>query len=175
MLTTKTCETRGYPVAIFSSFPRPPALHCFAGHILPNERLAHSAEIPRADTSGEGQPLYVYTIAQDGTRESYDEAMAAACLQGIINRKSPTLYVLSKTMHVPQYWLDMLSKEGRWLEGRELKPLADLDALARLAGRPAQGRGDLGSRRARQRQRGDYHRGGSGRRGAQPGICRIAT
>jgi hypothetical protein len=81
-----------------------------------------------------GRPLYTYTLAQDGTRESYDESLAVACLQGIINRGGPELYVLSRKNTRPQYWLDLLSKEGRWLQGRELKPVADLGALAQLAG-----------------------------------------
>jgi hypothetical protein len=83
---------------------------------------------------GKSGPLYVYTTAQDGSREAYDEAMTAACLQGIVNRESPSVYLLSKTYARPQYWLDILSKGGRWLEGRDIRPLADLDALARLAG-----------------------------------------
>ena len=37
-----------------------------------------------------------FTLARDRTWESYDEAMAATCLQGIINRQSPELYVLSR-------------------------------------------------------------------------------
>ena len=37
------------------------------------------------------KPLYTYTLTQDGSRVSYDEAMAVACLQGIINRDSPEL------------------------------------------------------------------------------------
>lgn len=78
-------------------------------------------------------PLYTYTLSQSGTASSYDEAMAAACLQGIINRKTPTVYILSKTNSRPAYWLDLLTSEGKWLNGREIKPLADLDSLFALA------------------------------------------
>lgn len=39
----------------------------------------------------------VYTLSQKGTIESYDESMAVACLQGIINRASPLVYVVSTT------------------------------------------------------------------------------
>ena len=60
-------------------------------------------------------------------------------LQGIINRKSPDVYLLSRTNTRPQFWLDLLAKEGRWLEGRERKPLADLDALVTLAGKRLKG------------------------------------
>ena len=110
-----------------------------AGDLLANERLTHVADDPTADRMGGGPTLYVYTITQDGTRESYDEAMTVACLQGIINRDSPTLYVLSKTCTRPQYWLDILSKEGRWLEGRKVRPLANLDAVAKFAGNRLKG------------------------------------
>jgi hypothetical protein len=65
--------------------------------------------------------------------------MAVACLQGVINRESPRLYVLSKKSTRPQYWLDLLSKDGRWLAGRDPKPLEDLDALVKLAGRRLKG------------------------------------
>jgi len=85
------------------------------------------------------QKLYVYTLMQNGTPESYDEAMAVACLQGIINRKSPVVYVLSKTDTRPAYWLDLFTSEGKWLNGREKAPLADLDALFALAGAEVKG------------------------------------
>ena len=65
-----------------------------------------------------GQPLYICTITANGTLASYDEAMAAASLQGIINRKSPEVYLLSHQNSRPQFWLDLLAKDGRWLHGR---------------------------------------------------------
>jgi len=84
-------------------------------------------------------PLHTYTLAQDGTPESYDEAMAVACLQGIINREAPEVYVLSRKNNRPQFWLDVLAKDGRWLEGRERKPLTNLNALVKLAGKRLRG------------------------------------
>ena len=81
-----------------------------------------------------GQPLYLCTIAAGGTPASYDEAMAVASLQGIINRNSPEVYLLSHQNNRPQFWLDLLAKDGRWLHGREQKRLADIDALVRFAG-----------------------------------------
>ena len=84
-------------------------------------------------------PLYSFTLTHDGSPESYDEAMAVSCLQGIINRKSPEVYVLSKMNTRPQYWLDILAKDGRWLEGRDVKPLGDIGSLAKLAGKQLKG------------------------------------
>ena len=85
-------------------------------------------------------PLYVYTINSGvmgkpmGTAESYDEVMAAETLQGLINRDSPVLYVISTANPRTRYWLDLLRRDGRWLEAREIREVKDLDALAALAG-----------------------------------------
>lgn len=83
--------------------------------------------------------LYTYTLKQDGTPAAYDEAMAVASLQGIINRDSPKLYVLSDTNSRPQFWLDMLSRDGRWLQGRTRKSVSNIGALVKLAGRRLKG------------------------------------
>jgi hypothetical protein len=83
--------------------------------------------------------LYTFALAQDGTRESYDEAVAAACLQGIINRSSPELCLLSRTNGRPQFWLELLAKDGRWLQGRKQTPLPDISALVKLAGKRVKG------------------------------------
>ncbi len=89
--------------------------------------------------SKEGQPLYIYAMAATGTPMSYDEAMAVASLQGIINRKSPEVYLLSHQNSRPQFWLDLLAKDNRWLHGREKKRLTDIDALVKLAGTRVKG------------------------------------
>jgi len=78
--------------------------------------------------------LHTYSLAQDRTAESYDEALAVASLQGIINRESPELYLLSPQNGRPRYWLDLLSEGGRWLEGREEVEQDDLEDLVDLAG-----------------------------------------
>jgi len=84
------------------------------------------------DSSGYA-PIYTYTLSQSGTAESYDEAITVACLQGIINRNAPTVYILSETNARPAYWLELLTSDGKWLNEREKKPLHDLDALMALA------------------------------------------
>ncbi len=78
-------------------------------------------------------PIYTYTLTHDGSPESYDESMAVACLQGIINRDRPRLYVLSKKDGRPEYWRKILSSKERWLAGKAFKPLADLNALVEMA------------------------------------------
>ena len=89
-------------------------------------------------------PLYVYTLSQSQGPAAYDEALAAACLQGLINREGPRVYVLPAKGSVSgfwaadespaRYWLDVFSGGGRWLEGRTRQPVQDLDALRELAG-----------------------------------------
>ena len=97
------------------------------------------SEPPPQPNFNAARPLYVYTLAQDGTPESYDEAMAVACLQGIINRAEPQVYLLSRHNTRPRYWLDLLTRDGRWMQRREQKPLKDLDALKELAGQRLKG------------------------------------
>ena len=100
---------------------------------------AASKPTTRAQRNLASKPLHTYTLSPDGTPAAYDEAMAVACLQGIINRAAPDLYVLSPTNARPQFWLDLLAKDGRWLEGRARKPQADLSALVKLAGKRLKG------------------------------------
>lgn len=107
-------------------------------NLPPAKSKPSPAPAPRA--AAKPQPkLYTYTLLHDGSREAYDESLAVACLQGIINRKSPQLYVLSRKNTRPQYWLDIMRKDGRWLEGREQVPLTNLDALIKLAGKRIKG------------------------------------
>lgn len=87
-----------------------------------------------------GNVLYVYTPAPAATpAETYDEAVAVACIQGIVNREAPRLYVLSAGSARPQYWLDILSKGPGWLAGKERISVPDLNALAALAGENLKG------------------------------------
>jgi len=88
-----------------------------------------------AETAGEAKEiLYSYTLAHDGTPQSYDEAVAAATLQGIVNRNAPRVYLFSRKDDRPNYWLKVLSQQGRWLHDKRVEPLADLAALVKLAG-----------------------------------------
>ena len=105
----------------------------------PTRQVVAAVPAERTKNTKVAKPLYTYTLAQDGTPESYDEAMAVACLQGIINRKSPEVYVLSRKNTRPQFWLDVFAKDDRWLQGRERKSLTDIGALVKLAGKRLKG------------------------------------
>jgi putative glycoside hydrolase with GxGYxYP motif/GxGYxY motif-containing protein len=94
------------------------------------------AVLPTAGAESTGTDdtaVYSYTLAHETTAASYDESMAVACLQGIVNRDRPRVYLLSKKDNRPEYWRKILLGKGRWLEGKTFKPLADLDALVELA------------------------------------------
>lgn len=87
-----------------------------------------------AESTGNGMDIYLYTPDSATAAVAYDEAMAAACIQGIVNRESPQVYALSTVSKRPQYWLDILSRESGWLKGGQRIPIEGLDALFKLAG-----------------------------------------
>jgi hypothetical protein len=78
--------------------------------------------------------FFTFELTNHGTLAAYDEAMAVACLQGIINRDAPCLYVFSSVNAKPTYWLEKVASEGNWLANKKRQPVAGLDALIKLAG-----------------------------------------
>ena len=78
--------------------------------------------------------IYLFQFRNGQGATSYDDAMAASSLQGIINREGPAVYGLTESSAKPQYWLDTFSKEGYWLSQKEHKKLAGLGDLRKLAG-----------------------------------------
>ena len=77
---------------------------------------------------------YIYDLPDLQGEEAYDHAMAAATMQGIINREQPILYILSPWSKMPAYWLDIFGRKGGWLAESTQKKLGSLDDLAALAG-----------------------------------------
>ncbi len=77
--------------------------------------------------------IFTYTLPTFGN--IYDEAMAASCLQGLINRDAPIVYVLEGNgKHRPLHWLNIMTSDGRWLSGRpqiKLNCIEELFALAK--------------------------------------------
>jgi hypothetical protein len=87
------------------------------------------------DSSGATQTekmIYLYTLNGSETQASYDEAMAVACIQGIVNREGPRLYVLSKTYTRPVYWLNKFANPGGWMEGKERVDVKSFEELYTL-------------------------------------------
>jgi hypothetical protein len=77
--------------------------------------------------------IYTYTLSQEASADSYDESMVVACLQGLLNRESPRVYVLSARNQRPEYWKGILTRPDHWLHGVDFHPLPDLDDLFALA------------------------------------------
>ncbi len=77
--------------------------------------------------------LYIYNPGQKDNVELYDEAMAASCLQGILNRKEPVVYVNSPANSSTGYWLEKFTSNDRWLHNFKFDTLNTLDELFRLA------------------------------------------
>jgi hypothetical protein len=77
--------------------------------------------------------IYIYIIKNSHTAASYDEAMAVACIQGILNRDKPCIYVQSSSTNKTQLWLDIFSKDGRWLSGKKKVYVSSFDELMGLS------------------------------------------
>ena len=78
--------------------------------------------------------LFTYTPQVASLVEKYDEAMVVACLQGIINCDTTTVYVFGEFgKNKPQYWFNVMTTEGRWLSGRNVIDLKSIEALYALA------------------------------------------
>ena len=76
---------------------------------------------------------FFYSLSGNGNAESYDESMVVACLQGIINREAPVVYIVSATDKWPGYWMEILSSGGKWLQGFQSKPQNSINELLVLA------------------------------------------
>ncbi len=91
----------------------------------------------------------IYTFTQPSVERNthnYDEAMVVACLQGIINRDSPEVYLLPSSINRPdywfltptdiprtEYWLDIMTSDNRWLSDYDIASFSDIDVLYTLA------------------------------------------
>jgi hypothetical protein len=92
------------------------------------------ARFATAADAADAGPLFIYTLKADRTAAAYDEAVAASTIQGVINRTHPRVYLLNASDPKPAYWLRLFADAGGWLAGRRRVPVADLEALVRLAG-----------------------------------------
>jgi len=99
-----------------------------------------------ASASSGPAPLHLYPLSLRADAASYDETVAVATVQGILNREAPTVYVLAadpaavgSSASRPNYWLKLLTKPGEWLEGRPQTTITNLDALVALAGNRLKG------------------------------------
>ena len=87
------------------------------------------------------QPVVLFPLRQHSTlnlddprqrRQAFDEAHLVACLQGIVNRGGPRLYldaVYDGGRSIDLYWLDKLTRQGGWLHGRPIERVEGIEAL----------------------------------------------
>ncbi len=102
------------------------------------------------------EKIYLYKLYEDRTARTYDETLAVACMQGLANRSGAMIYVvceddenhrngrpssvgrsfgapITRPRAAPWFWLDLLSRDGRWLEGVPRQTLGSLDELFAVA------------------------------------------
>jgi hypothetical protein len=106
-------------------------LACIATLVI---ATAHAEDLPMNSS-----PLYIHVIPALEGAAAYDYSVAVSTLQGIINREAPKLYLRSPWSHFPNYWLEIFTKEGQWLAGREQRTVESLDDVRALAGEAVKG------------------------------------
>lgn len=79
--------------------------------------------------------LYQYRLRQTADAAGYDEAVAAATLQGVFNRRAgdDAIYLCAERSPWPDFWLRRFTGDDGWLHAAERHALPDLPALVRLA------------------------------------------
>ena len=81
----------------------------------------------------EGTYFEVKSSQKSGV-DKYDEALALACLQGIMNRESPAkVYVNSGGGN--DSWLKTMQEEGRWLHDIKFEQLSGFEELLEIGGK----------------------------------------
>ncbi len=63
-------------------------------------------------------------------RRHYDTVLAVTCLQGIVNRDSPQLFVRYNT-ESDDFWFEKMTEPGAWLSDRKIERIGDLEGLFR--------------------------------------------
>lgn len=69
-------------------------------------------------------------------RRHYDKVLAVTCLQGIVNRDAPRLFVRYNA-EADDFWFEKMTEPGAWLGDRKIERIGDLqELLRRFAGEP---------------------------------------
>ncbi len=77
--------------------------------------------------------MLLYTLSNTTGQAAYDEAVAVSTMQGVMNRQVPRLFVLNRSYHRPAFWLDIMSRDKRWLQGVPRIPISSFEQLCRHA------------------------------------------
>ncbi len=78
------------------------------------EQPVETSVIPLAENT-----IYTYALSNSLTPGCYDECVAASTLQGIFNRQGPVVYLYGANTNKTTRWIEMFSKPGGWLEGKQ--------------------------------------------------------
>lgn len=81
--------------------------------------------------------IYVYTLQETSGSAAYDEAAAVACIEGIVNREYPRIFVLSKKDTIPGYWLNKF--HDGWMKSTPKVEVGSLEELFKIAGKKVKG------------------------------------
>ena len=69
---------------------------------------------------------------QEQVEAAWDHCHAVSTLQGIVNREGPRLYIRfveNHGMNIDDFWLDLNTKPGEWLEGRPRRTIPNIQTL----------------------------------------------
>lgn len=83
-------------------------------------------------TKIDSDAIYIYTLSAEHSSDGYDEAVAASCIQGLLNRDHPCVFLKCATNPVPETWLNIFSSGDGWLSGRKQIALTSFDELLKL-------------------------------------------
>ena len=97
----------------------------------PGERPGPEATLEKIEL--EAGTIYKYTMPAAGTAiDRYDEAVAVACVQGLVNRKSPCFYVVNPSSRATKFWLEAATVDGGWAGGRKETEIKSFKDVLRL-------------------------------------------
>lgn len=71
------------------------------------------------------------SLPQSSGKTRYDDVLALACLQGILNRESPWRFYV-KADNISSQWQETMQKEGYWLENVEFETLTGFTEMMAL-------------------------------------------
>lgn len=83
--------------------------------------------------------IYYYTIKDESGKSCYDDSIAVACFQGILNKNSAVLWTNAQNKKLIDNWKETLSSENRWLTGKKWVKINTLDELREFAGKKVKG------------------------------------
>lgn len=106
----------------------------FANHLYyENGEMFLSKKLSVRDMFVLKENTYLLVPHASGAKtDRYDESVAIACVQGIMNRESPNKVYLNDRNETP-IWLEIMQEEGRWLEGQEFLELSSFTELLELS------------------------------------------